>query len=126
MDNLVRITTALSNVQKIPPTVGDQSNSSFVGVTPVVLYTCPAGKRAQVQRLAFRTISYGTNTVMQANVKGERVRRTLSPAVDVDPVRIDQAEFIVLTAGETITLSGDGAGNNGSIDFIFTILELPA
>lgn len=123
---MVRITTALSSVQKIPPTVGDQSNSSFVGVTAVVLYTCPAGKRAQVQRLAFRTISYGTNTVMQANVKGERVRRTISPAVDVDPVRVDQAEFIVLTAGETITLSGDGAGNNGSIDFIFTVLELPA
>lgn len=116
-------TTTLNQTQKITTQVLN-GNSVLVGVAAVTILTVAAGKIVQIDRVATRMISFGTNTLMDINIGGQRLdRRTVA---DLNLVDIPQGRNQVLVAGETIELSGDGAGNNGSINFMISYKETPA
>lgn len=120
---MVRKTTALNQTQKIT-NQRLNGNSVIVGVTAVILRTVPAGRRLEILQISNRAISFGTNTVMDINIGGRRLRR--ASATDDNLVDIPQGKNQTLEAGETITLSGDGAGNNGSVDFMISFRETAA
>lgn len=122
---MVRTTTALNQTQKIT-NQRLNGNSVLVGVAAVILLTVATGRKVEILEISSRTISYGTNTTMDLNIGGQRLRRTASPAVDVNLVDIPQGKNQTLIAGETITLDGDGAGNNGSINFMIAFRETAA
>ena len=99
-------------------------NSILVGVAAVILRTVAAGRRLEITEISMRAVSFGTNTLMDINIGGQRLRRVT--AADTNLVDIPAGKSQVLIAGETITLSGDGAGNNGSINFMISFRETPA
>lgn len=119
---MTSITTTLNQTQKITTQVLN-GNRNTVGVAAIVLMTVPVGKIVEIDRIATRMISFGTNTLMDVDIGGQRLdRRTVA---DVNLIDIPQGRNQVLVAGETIELSGDGAGNNGSINFMISFKETP-
>ena len=107
----------------------DQSvggNSTIVGTAVVTLYTVPANKKAILKSAAARFVSAGANTNLDLVIATQRVcRETAAPSPPVLQ-DIPNVKGMVLTAGQTITLIGDSASNNGSMNFFFTFTELPA
>jgi len=122
---LTTVTTALNSAQKTIPSITNFQTNTVVGTTPRIIYTCPVGKTAKIENLAVRTVSYGGNTLMNTLVDGNRVRRTVSAAVDTDLVQVSQALNAVLTAGQTISLTGDSGSDNGSMDTLTVVRETP-
>jgi len=99
-------------------------NSSVVGTTVVTLLTVAAGKRVEVLHLSVRYISFGGNTNMDVTLGGRRLRR--AAATELNLIDLPAANNQTLIAGETITLVGDNAADNGSIDFMISFRETPA
>lgn len=114
--------TPLGNVQ-VNPTIQIKGTSVAVGTTPVVLYTCPAGKKSQVQAFSDRSVALGTNAHQHATISGVNLRDM--SAVEASQVD-EQIRGFTMNAGDTITLVGDNAANNGTINFLITVQELPA
>ena len=124
MVKLVRSTTVLGRVQKGVPAITNSQPNVDVGTTPKVIYTCPAGKVATIRKLATRMISFGTGTIAAVRVNGFAVRENII-APDTSLVDIPQASGATLDAGQTITLTSNGAGNNDSMNSLTVIEELP-
>lgn len=99
-------------------------NSVLVGVAAVILLTVAVGRKVEILEISNRAVSFGTNTVMDINIGGQRLRRTV--AADLNLIDIPQGKNQTLEAGETITLDGDGAGNNGSMNFMISFRETAA
>jgi len=120
---LVGRRTALNQTQKITTRVLN-GNSVIVGVAAVILLTVAAGRKIEIFEVSNRAVSFGTNTLMDINIGGQRLRRTT--AADLNLVDIPQGKNQTLVAGETITLDGDGVGNNGSMNFMISYRETAA
>lgn len=97
--------------------------SVIVGTTAVVLYTCPAGKKAEIKAFTDRSVALGANVHQHATISGTNLR-------DMSGVEAgNTSEGIngfTMNAGDTITLVGDNAANNGTINFFISLVELPA
>lgn len=114
--------TPLGLIQKIPSTqlIG---TSTLVGTTLVTLYTCPAGKKATILAFADQSVALGTNTIMNAKIKGLNLRNLI--AVETAVVN-ENIQGSVLLAGDTIQFGGNGASNNGTVNYFISVQELPA
>lgn len=99
-------------------------NPVTIGTTAVVMYTCPALFVALITDLQVRFTGLGANTSLFVNARARRLREDTTGA-ETDMVE-SAGQGIRLVAGETISLSGNNAGNNGSAFFVFTAVELPA
>lgn len=122
---MTRQTTVLNSVQKGVPAITNAQPNVDVGTTPKVIYTCPVGKTATIRKIATRMISFGTGTIAAVRVNGFAVRENII-AADTTLVDIPQASGATLDAGQTITLTSNGAGNNDSMNSLTVIEELPA
>lgn len=112
------------NTVQVIPDQSDGANPATIGVTPVVLYTCPANKKALVKTFLFRPTGFGAGTDMNANAAGVRLRtETATSLVMLDALG---GREIVLNATETLTLDGDSAADNESAFWFITFQELPA
>lgn len=120
---MVTKTVARNQTQKIT-NQRLNGNSSIVGVATVTLLTVAPGKRVEILEISNRVISFGTNGNMDINIGGRRLRRAIS--ADLNLIDIPQDKNQTLEAGETIELQGDGAGNNGSMDFMISYRETAA
>lgn len=120
---MVTKTVARNQTQKIT-SQRLNGNSNIVGVADVILFTVGANKIIEILEISNRAVSFGTNTLMDINIGGRRLRRVT--VADVNLVDIPQGKNQVLIATETITLTGDGAGNNGSVDFMISYRETAA
>ena len=122
---MTSITTALNAVQKGIPAITNRQSNVTIGTTAVIIYTCPAGRSALIKKIAVRTISYGGNVLLNTLINGQRIRRTNTPDVDADLVDQPQGAGSTLAAGETISLTGDNAADNGSMDTLTVVEEHP-
>lgn len=120
---MVTKTVARNQTQKISTQVLN-GNRNIVGVTTVTLLTVGADKKIEIIGIANRAVSFGTNTLMDINIGGRRLRR--ATVADVGLVDIPQGKGQMLEATQTITLTGDGAGDNGSVDFMISFRETAA
>lgn len=121
---MVGTITSLGTPQVIP----DQSvkgTSVIIGTTPVVLLTIATGKKAKITAASFAGTSYGAGTYIKMLIAGVEVRRT-AVIENAQVNSLPGSNPIILTAGQTITLSGDSAANNESAEYIVTYQELPA
>ena len=103
-----------------------KGNENTIGSTVTTLYTVPASKKTVIKSGAARFVSGGANALLEVLVGGERVHRQTaapSPPVLQD---IPTIKGMTLEAAETIQLQGDSGSNNGSMNFSFTLTELPA
>ena len=103
-----------------------KGNENTIGSTVTTLYTVPAGKKTVVKSGAARFVSGGANALLEVLVGGERVHRETaapSPPILQD---IGTIKGMTMEAAETIQLQGDSGSNNGSMNFSFTLTELPA
>jgi len=112
--------------QTIKANVQADGNPVTIGTTPVIIYTCPAGKSCLVISYLTRVTSFGGNTFYFVNARDRRLRRARS--ADGEEINMIESASggIRLAAGETISLSGNSGSNNGSAFFVFTGQELPA
>ena len=103
-----------------------KGNENTIGSTVTTLYTVPTGKKTIVKSGAARFVSGGANALLEVLVGGERVHR--ETAAPNPPILIDipTIKGMTLEAAETIQLQGDSGSNNGSMNFSFTLTELPA
>jgi len=120
---MVSKVTSLSQTQKITTQVLN-SNSAVVGTTVVTLLTVAANRKIEIIEISNRAVSFGANTVMDINLAGRRLRRASS--ADTNLVDIPQGKNQMLSATQTITLSGDSGSDNGSIDYMISYRETPA
>lgn len=122
MPNLVGRTRALNAPQIIPDTniIGTKAN---VGTTQSIIYTVPAGKKAIITKYLTKMIALGANTFIAPRINTFKTRGNVTI---VETVYVDEKmDRLVLLAGDTANFIGDNAANNGTIDFIFAIQELP-
>lgn len=119
---MVGRTRSLNLSQKLTDTT-IAGNSAIVGTTLVTVYTVPTNKKARIIGAADRLVSLGANTLTRVLLAGRRYNN--KTVAELALVVIAPAIGVMLIAGETIQLQGDAAGNNGSVDFSFTVLELP-
>jgi len=120
---MTTVTTALSQTQKITTQVLN-SNSSVVGTTVVTLLTVAANRKVEIIGIANRAVSLGANLVLDINIGGRRLRR--ATVIEANLVDLPQGRGQMLSAGQTITLTGDSGSDNGSIDFMISFRETPA
>jgi len=83
----------------------------------------PSNQKAVIIKAGARFISGGANTNLRLNIGGERMYN--QTVADVQMVEITSATGQELDAGDTITLSGDSASDNGSMNYYITYKELP-
>lgn len=122
MLDMVGIISSLGTPQVIP----DKSNngtSTIIGTTPVIIYTCPTGKKSIIKALSFAGTSYGAGTYIRSLVNGIETRR--GTVIEFAQVNSLPAGQIILTAGQTVSLTGDSAANNSSAEYNVTYQELP-
>lgn len=120
---MVSQTRPLNSVQKIPYKSVNGTATTF-GTTPQVIYTVPAGKKAYIIQATTQFVAFGTGTKGRSNYGAIPGRE--ASAADANPV-VDIAGInTVLTATQTITFSGNAAGNNETVNYNFTIQETPA
>jgi len=101
----------------------DGNPTTIGSTTTITMYTCPAGKVAIVTDLQVRFTGLGANTSLFVNA---RLRRLREDTTGTEANMVQSAgQGIRLAATETITLTGNNAGDNGSAFFIATITELP-
>lgn len=111
------------NSLQVNPDVPIVTTITNFGSTPAVAYTCPAGKKARVVMLSDRLVALGSNSKMNVIIGGITIR---SPNVPDALQVIEQIGNMTLTAGQTISFSGDNVANNGTVNVFATITELPA
>lgn len=119
--------TAKNVSQKINE-ISIADNPVSVGVTSQNVYTVPAGKKAKINSLFARAVSFGTNTFMRFSILSSgpaaRLVNETSPETILTE-KLGQTSGIEIDATDRISLDGDGAGNNGSMGFRITIQETP-
>lgn len=121
---MVSVSRTKNTIQKLDVNQQNSGNPANIGTTPVVVYTCPAGKTALVKSFKFRCTGLGAGTQVNVRAKGENLRSTTSGA---EAAMIESAgNGIRLTAGQTCDLNGDSGSNNQSGFFDITVQELPA
>lgn len=120
---MVSQTTSRNQIQALDVNVQNDGNPANIGTTPVVLYTCPANRRALVKSFKARFTGLGANTELYQRAKGQRVRQDIT-GTETTMVEV-AGNGIRLTAGQTIDLAGNNAANNGSAFFDITVQELP-
>jgi len=110
--------------QALPQNVEADGNPTTIGsTTTITIYTCPTGKVALVTNLLVRFTGLGGNTSVFVNAKLRRLRE----ATATEASMIESAgQGILLTAGDTVTLTGDNSADNASAFFVFSGEELPA
>jgi len=112
-------------------------NTTTAGDTAETVYTCPAGKLAQILECSCQRNSFsgGSATVDQFNLRigtdnlgFETVTPTVNDTIDSFIFRRQEAIIgLVLEAGDTINFEcEDGTSNNGNMKFKITIKERPA
>lgn len=121
---MVSHTVARNQTQKIDVNIQNQGNPANIGLTPLVLYTCPAGKIAKVTSFKARCTGLGAGTEFYQRAKGQRLRETTSGA-ETSMFEV-AGNGIRLVAGETIDLAGNSAADNESAFFDIAVQELPA
>jgi len=111
--------------------------TTTAGVTAETVYTCPAGKLAEIVECSCERNSYsgGTNTGDQFNVRinttnlgFDTVGGAASDTIDALVFKRQEAMIgLILEAGDTINFeSEDGTSQNGSMRFFISIRERPA
>jgi len=110
--------------QVLAQNVEADGNPTTIGATSIItIYTVPTGKVCLVTNLLFRVTGLGNGTDMQLNAKLRRLRE----ATATETSMVESAgQGILMTAGDTVTITGDAASDNGSAFFIFSGEELPA
>ena len=104
--------------------ISANGTSAIIGATSTVtVYTCPAGKVAEVVTFSLRVTGLGNGTQIDARVAANITRRFVATN-DAQQSVIDGNP--VLAAGEAIDLRGNAAGDNASGVFMATLRERPA
>lgn len=118
------IITTLNSLQK---QIGTPLNSSSntIGAVATVIYTVPAGKKAIINTFLDRVIGYGTGTLVTFSA-GQAIRTKTGAGVPELVFTNENLQGLTLTAGQTITVVSDAAGNNASAAWIINVTELPA
>lgn len=111
----------LNSIQKLDVNVSNDGNPATIGVTPFVLYTCPAKKVALVKSFKYAATGFGAGTLMNARAKTRILDRM---TVATNTMKEVAGNGIRLVAGETIDLNGDSAADNESAFFDITVQEL--
>lgn len=119
---MVSKTTPLNAIQKIPY-ISVKGTAVNFGTTPEIVYTCPTGKKALIITATTMFVAFGTGTRGQSNYGSVRGRSV--NVADANPVSEPIALNLVLNAGETISFSGDAAGNNETANYNFSVQETP-
>jgi len=110
--------------QKLAQNVEADGNPTTIGATSTItIYTVPANKVCLVTNLLFRVTGLGNGTDMQLVAKGRRLRESTATETSMTE---SAGQGILLRATETLTITGDAAGDNGSAFFVFSGAELPA
>lgn len=99
--------------------------SVIIGTTVVVLYTCPAGKKAKITAAAFESNGGGANAIMQARINTNSFHE-IPLANQDEPDNVPAMIGQVLEATDTINLLGDNAADNGAAEFNIALQESPA
>lgn len=115
--------TALGSGSQVNPTTQFNSNSVVIGAAGAILYTCPAGKKATVNALMTKMISFGTGTKLDLFVAGNLTREA---TVGETKFTNENLAGLSLKAGDQIKITSDAAGNNAAAAWFLTITELPA
>lgn len=129
MLRLVSKTTALNQSQKTQPNVSLIGNSNVIGPGGITLYTVPPGKRALVMTASYACVNIGGGggTYVKTSYGGIQGIYFAAATVNFVP-QLDNSigpNGLLLTAGQTIVLVADGAGN-ASCNYIISIQETPA
>lgn len=106
--------SAYNSAQKIQEKA---ATATAIDATPI--YTCPAGKKAQVQ-LVYQYITAGANANTGLLVNSVAIRTLL--AGDLGKTNTDTFQ---LNAGEEFHFHGNVA-DNSTVNYSYKILELPA
>jgi len=112
-------------------------NTTTAGDTAETVYTCPAGKLAEIVECTCQRNSYSGGTaagdqfnlrVNTDNLGFDTVGGSASDTIDALIFKRQEAIIgVVLEAGDTINFeSEDGTSNNGNMKFKITIRERPA
>jgi len=110
--------------QVLGQNVESDGNPTTIGsTTTITIYTCPTDKSCIVTDLQVRMTGFGGNTSLFVNAKLRRLRE--STATEASMIQ-SAGQGILLTAGDTVTLTGNNSGDNGSAFFVFSGEELPA
>jgi len=119
------VITARNVKQALSQNVEADGNPTTIGsTTTITIYTCPAAKSCVVDDLQVRFTGLGANTSLFVNAKLRRLREDTT-GTETSMVQ-SAGQGILLTAGDTVTLTGNNAGDNGSAFFVFSGTELPA
>lgn len=118
---------ALNQIQKVPQILIIGTLTTVGSAGPVNIYTPPTGKKALVTSIKITYVACGTNNKM--NIRIATILCDSSPgggAAD-NPQRLNEKiqNNISLLPSQAIDATGDGAGNNGTINFVVTSLEMP-
>jgi hypothetical protein len=122
---MFNLTPLGSGSQSIPetPLIG---NSNIIGIGGIVIYTVPAGKKATINGFLDRVIGYGTGTTVSFSIAGQTIRTKTGAGVPELTFTNENIFKLTLSAGQTIVVSSDAAGNNASAAWFISVTELPA
>jgi len=124
---LVGKRVALNSVQKIPGlTFAD--NPVIVGVTPIDIYTVPAGRKALLKSMFTRLVSLGAGTLITFQLitpTNLRLVRTTVPET-VLTEKLTNTNGILLQTGTIIRLDGDSGADNSSVGYDIKVEETSA
>lgn len=114
--------TTLNSLQK-NPLIQLKGTVVNCGNVEKVVYTVPAGKKAQATMFSDQNVALGANTFQNMKISGSLLRKMV--ALDGGMVS-ENINGYNMNAGDTISYVGDNAANNGTINFLITVQELPA
>jgi hypothetical protein len=132
--------TLIPNPKNVSNIFGDialNGNTTTAGSTAETVYTCPAGKKAQVLDCSCQRNSFSGGSgagdqfnlrINSDNLGFETVGGSVNDTIDNAIFRRQAAIIgLILEATDTINFECEnGASNNGNMKFRITIKELPA
>lgn len=120
---MVGQTNSYTNIQTAQSNKKIVGNSIVVGTTGVTIYTVPAGKVAIINTFSDQSINFGANTGINFRINALNLRNCANNETGLTSENINGTR---LEAGDVISVFGNNAGNNGSVNWFIALMELPA
>ena len=109
------------NVNQKSTILSLSGTSAVIDAAGVLIYTCPAGKRAQ-GNASMALNSFGTATAVRMRAAGSKIINYDNTSIQAENPRM--APFS-LNAGDTLRITAN-LGNTSGADWNVTLTELPA